>query len=79
MSQCLLSFISSHWDRSEGFQSTSASRKATRDASSALKRSTIQYLCSPMPLNFSDETDTHAMPQFMKVWRHKKMKQKMIS
>ena len=35
-----------------------------------------KYICSPLPLQFSEQTDTHqAVPQFMKT-RNKNKKQK---
>ena len=58
----------------KGFQSSSVSRKAIRDTSSALRWSPIQEL-SPLLLKFSDETGTpQATPHFMKVLRPKKWK-----
>ena len=43
----------------KGFWSPSASWKAIRDTSSAPKRSPIPVLTSPLPLNFSEQTDNH--------------------
>ena len=56
----------------KGFRSTSVSHKVIRETSSALKRSPIPVLTSPLPLNFSLEAGTHhTKPQFMKVRREK--------
>ena len=58
----------------KGFQCASMSRQAIIDTSSALRWSRRQLL-----FNFSDESGTHqAMPQFMKVWRVWKKKQKKV-
>ena len=59
----------------KGFRSTSVSRKAIRDTSSAPKRSPIPVLTYPLQLNFNEQTDTHnTVPQFMKVWRQQEKK-----